>query len=222
MARRWHFRASERDVLRALLEGDVVFFEGDDGGGGGSGSDDDPGGSDGDPDESDDDGDPGGSDDKETLSLAEARKLRREARTQRQRAKEAERKLAERESADLSDNERLKNDLQARTERVNELETRTKSLTVRLAAVSVGIPPERAQAAAALVDWEDVDVDDDKEVADALKALKKNHGYLFAQSSDKDKDPPGDIDAGRRDRSKDTAADVKPGSGRLRKAYATS
>jgi len=207
--------------LRFLLDGDMLFLEsgggsgGGDGGSGGSDGDGAPGG-DGD---GDGDGAPGGDGEKETLTPEQARKLRSEAKNLRQRAKESEEKLAEREKQDLGDKERLEKDLGTANKRIEGLEPENRNLRVRLAAIDVGIHLKRTAAASALVDWNDVDVADEKEIADALKALKKEHEYLFVVENDgAGGRKPADADAGRRSKS---GTDATPGMGRLRSAYAS-
>ena len=204
----------------------LFFVDGDgDGDGDGSSGDGAPGGDgDGAPGGGDGDGDgaPGGDgdDDKETLTPEAGRKLRSENKNLRDRLKAAETKARELEDKELADSDKLKRDLGDSTKRVETLETENRSLRVRFAAIEVGIRPKAAAAAAALVDWDDVDAEDDKAVADALKSLKKEHEYLFEVDGGGDgKKATPDADGGKKSRSA-SEKDPSPGAGRLRQAYA--
>ena len=203
------------DELRFLLEGDQLFlYEGGSSGGGGGGDDDPPGGGGG----SDDDppGGGGGSDNDppETLSLEEARKLRSENRNLRQRAKDAEDKLRDREGKDLTEQQRAERERDDERKRREDAEEENFKLRGRLAAINVGIRPKAAEAATNMIDRKAIDVDDDEALERAFKALKKEHEYLFG-----DERKPGDIDAGRRGDRGDTTSAVSPGRGRLRAAF---
>lgn len=207
----------------------MVFFADGDGDGssgdGAPGGDGDgaPGGGDGDGDGAQD-GD--GDDDKETLNPEQARKLRSEAKNLRDRLKAEEAKRKELEDKDLEETEKVKRDLGESTKRLSELETQNRDLRVRFAAIEAGIRPKAAAAAAALINWDDVDATDEKAVLDALKGLKKEHEYLFAVDTDggagdgKKKPPAGGADGGSKS-SESSKSDVSPGAGRLRQAYAT-
>jgi len=222
-------RSRRLDEARSLLEGDMVFFADGDGDGAGDGSSADgapggdgggaPGGGDGDVDGAQD-GDGG---DKETLSPEQTRKLRSEAKNLRERLKEAETKRKELEDKDLEESARNKRDLDDRTKRLSETEAELRTANVRLAALEVGIRPNATKAAAALLGWDDLDASDEKAVADALKALKKEHEYLFTVDDGdggKKKPPAGGADGGSKNAA-DQSKDVSPGHGRLRQAYAT-
>jgi hypothetical protein len=216
------------DEVRSLFEGDMVFFA--DGDGDGSSGDGAPGGDDGGaPGGGDGDGDgaqDGDDDDKETLTPENARKLRSEAKNLRERLKAEEAKRKELEDKDLEEGQRNKRDLDERTKRVAELERENRDLQVRFAAIEAGIRPKAAAAAAALINWDDVDASDEKAVLDALKGLKKEHEYLFAVETDdakgdgKKKPPAGGADGGSKG-SDSSKSDVSPGAERLRQAYAT-
>jgi hypothetical protein len=218
------------DDLRALFEGDTLFFYegggsgGESGGGeGGAGEGGAPGG----------EADPnagalGGGGEEETLSKEDARKLRSEAKNLRDREKQAKdeaaklkTELEELKSKDLSDQDKLRQDLDRRAQELEqeksqraELQERERKLIVRVAAVGAGIRPEATAAAVALVDWNEIDdVTDEKKVAKALKALKDDHAYLFASTS---------VEAGARGGGGSGEGDPTPGLGRLRDAYVTS
>jgi TolA-binding protein len=217
---RWHFPCSARQALRDLLEGDLVFFDNEDGGGddGGGDADDAQGGDEGDQsreDDADDSGSGGDDDDQPNANADEeaARKARREARNLRERLKKAESRVAELEKKDETEQQRRERELEEQKTKVSSLEERSRRLSVQVAAAKVGIRPKAAEAAAALVDWQEIDQDDDEAVETALKALKKEHDYLW---------PPTDVDAGARDRSNGGGdeGEVTPGIGRLRRAYA--
>lgn len=220
-------RLRTRDELRTLLEGDAVFLFADDGGGegggDGGGSADAQGGGDGEPQGGNDDAQGGGGDEG-TLSKEEARKLRSENQNLRKRAKDAEAAKEQLERKDLDDKERLEKDVKDRDARLQTLEEQNRSLRIRVVAGEVGIPAERARAAAALVDWKDVDMEDDKAIADELKGLKKEHGYLFASEKRDESTSRGgqhDGGAGRGNNGRDATAEaVAAGPGRLRHAFA--
>jgi hypothetical protein len=183
-----------------------------DGDGNGDGDGDGAPGGDDDESQADNDGAPGG--DGETISEEAARKLRSENRKLRERAKAAEDTLSEREKAELTAQQKAEKEAEDANAKTATLEKENRELRVQLAATKVGIRPKATAAASALVDWDEVDASDTEAVEAALKALKKEHEYLFAVSAD--------IDAGaggRRDRDA-SDAEVSPGMGRLQKAYA--
>ncbi|MFL5954784.1 MAG: hypothetical protein ACJ76I_11830 [Gaiellaceae bacterium] len=235
---RLHFPApTSHDLLRDALGGDTLRFkdgagDGDDNEGDDDGDDDEEEGDD--DDESGDDAETGkkksksqagddkkkpqAGDDGETLSLEAARKLRRENKRLRDRAKAAETKATELEGKDLSDAEKAQRERDTEKERAGTLEQQNRALRVKAAAMEAGVPAKRVKAAAALIDWDDVDADDDDAIADALKGLRKEHDYLF-ETDTSGKKKPGDIDAGKRGKGKPSDADVSPGMGRLRAAY---
>lgn len=215
------------DETRSLLDGDMVFFaDGDEdgdgsSGGGAHGGDGDgaQGGGDGDGDGAQD-GD--GGDDKGTLDPEAARKLRSEAKNLRERLKEAEAQKKALEDKDLEEGQRNKRDLDESTKRVSALELENRDLKVRFAAIEAGIRPKAAAAAAALLDWNDIDATDEAAVLSALKGLKKEHEYLFAVDDDGGggkKKPAGDADGGKKSAGEESKT-VSPGRGRLTQAYA--
>lgn len=218
------------DETRPLLDGDMVFFADGDGKGDGSSGDGAQGG-DGDGAQGGGDGDGDGAqggdgdDDKETVTSEQARKLRSEAKNLRERLKTAEEAKKKLEDKDLEESDRNKRDLDERTKRNSELERENRDLKVRFAAIAAGIRPKAAAAAAALLDWDDIDVSDEKAVLDALKGLKKEHEYLFAvdaggDGKDGKKPPAGGADGGAKGAGDSITSDVAPGAGRLRHAYA--
>lgn len=224
------YRRTTRSTLSELLDGDLLFCfaDGGDGGGGdgapggdGGGDGGDGGGSGGDGapggDGDGDGGAPGGDGGTQQVSQEEARKLRSENRNLRKREKEALDRIKALEDRDATELEKSQRTAAESEARATKAEEENRKLRVQVAATTVGIHPKRVAAAQALVDWEDVDVDDASAVAAALKALKDEHEYLFTSDA-------GDIDAGARDRRdrKDDDIVVTPGEGRLSKAYADS
>lgn len=179
--------------LRSLLDDDRLFLSSGGDGAGGSGGDGDG--------EQASDGAPGGDGagdgdgaNGDALTPEQARKLRSEAKNLRSRLKDAEAKLSKLESRDLSDQQRLERERDEERTRREQLEAQTRELRAQVAATSAGIRANAARAAAALIDWEDVDADDPKALERAFKALKTDHDYLFEGSSS----TRSDADGGRR------------------------
>lgn len=117
------------------------------------------------------------------LSEEAVRKMRSEARMLRERVKAAEKALAEREKAEMSDKERLERELSDRAnelaERDNKLsyaEREIRSLRTQTIAHELGfIDPELAEP---LLDWDELDATDGKQVKAALRELLKRKPHL--------------------------------------------
>lgn len=118
-----------------------------------------------------------GGEGEETLSVEEARKLRSEAKNLRTRLKANEDELSKLKNAGLSEEEQRKAELGERDEKIGTLEKQNRALKVQVAASKVGIvDPE---AAAALLDWDQVDdPDDPKSLERALKQLVEKRPWL--------------------------------------------
>lgn len=130
---------------------------------------------------------PGGEgDEKSTLTAEDARKLRSEASALRKRLKDAESKLTERETADLSEKEKTERAKDDAETKATTLEREVRELRVQVLAPEAGIQPRAVRAAYALIDWSEVsDPDDRKQVLRALKDVAKEHPYLAGgQSAD--------------------------------------
>lgn len=128
--------------------------------------------------QADNDASQGGRDDsQENLSVEEARKLRSEAKNLRQRAKAAEAKVAELESAGLTEEEKRTKEQSTMQSQIETLTRTNRTLTAQVVAGKVGIiDPE---AAAALLDWDAVDADDPKSLERAFKDLGKDRPWLL-------------------------------------------
>jgi hypothetical protein len=134
-----------------------------------------------------------------TLSVEDARKLRSEARNLRARAKAAEDKLAEKEGAELSATQKLEREKSGLEAQVAQLETRLRDASVQAIASRVGVKADLVDTVSALIDWDEVDADDPKEIERSVKALIKERPSLSAR--------PEGVEGGRRTR-QDGADDV--------------
>jgi hypothetical protein len=124
----------------------------------------------------------------EPISLEEARKLRREAQTLRQKLKGFEDEKAAADAAKLTETERLQ---KQHTELQSKYESDTEALVERLVryeveriALKVGVRPEAVEDAAKLIDWSELEFDDDGMPQNAEKLLEKllkNKRYLAAE-----------------------------------------
>jgi len=115
---------------------------------------------------------PQAGDGQETISLAEAKKLRSEAANLRERLKAADAKAkelddlkAQLEAANLSDKEKLEKrlaKLQAEHEQAQrQLQERTIHYEVRLQAAAAGVNPKHLDKVARLIDWAALEYDDE-------------------------------------------------------------
>lgn len=112
-----------------------------------------------------------------TISLEEARKLRSENKSLRDRAKTAESRVQEFESQGKSREEKMQAELEKTGETVSKLTAANRSLQVQVLASEVGIVDPLA--AAKLVDWDTVeDVTDRDAVKAALENVAKAHPAL--------------------------------------------
>lgn len=207
------------------------FFVLDDGGAGDSGD----GGNGGDDGAGGNDGDDGGSDDDKDLNdagkraLARERAARRDAekawKAEEKRAKELEDRLSKAEGASKSEHEKeLEKARKEAADAAGKEATDKANARVVRSAIREVAATRLADPADALLhlDVEEFEVDDDgevdrKKVTKALDDLLKTKPYLAAKKEAK---KPGSADGGARDGS--TEADVSPGVGRLRHAYASS
>jgi hypothetical protein len=125
----------------------------------------------------------GGAQTTSQMSEESARKLRSENKAMRERLKNAEKALAEREKAELTDNQRLERELKERTDEIAErdkqltaAEREMRSLRTQTVAHELGfIDPELAEP---LLDWDDLDANDPKQVKAALRELLKRKPHL--------------------------------------------
>jgi hypothetical protein len=186
---------------------------GGDGGGSGGGADGGSGG-DGGTNAGADGGSDGGKPDPNEDA---ATKLQEQLAAAEKRAKDAEAKTAELEKKDLDEQQRAERERDEATKRADTALAEARELRVEAAANKVGIRPEAAKAANALLD-SSVDRDDRAALERALKGLKDKHGYLFADVEAARKGADGG--AGR-DQSRSTE-EPSPGMGRLRQAYETA
>lgn len=120
---------------------------------------------------------------KDGLSPEDARKLRSEARSLRQRLKDAETKLTERDDADLSTTQKAERDKAAAEAERDELTTDNRNLRAEIAAAKVGVRTEALADAVKLLDWDEIDDPTDrKQVEAALKQLVKDKPYLSGRA----------------------------------------
>lgn len=126
-----------------------------------------------------DDAQDGAGDASTTLSPEDARKLRSEARSLRQRLKDAEEKANQLESAQLSDVQKLDREKTALVAERDGLQTENRNLRAQIAAAQVGIRAEAVGDAVKLLDWDEIeDPSNPKQVEKALKELVKEKPYL--------------------------------------------
>lgn len=123
----------------------------------------------------------------ESISLDEARKLRSEAANLRKRLKAYEEEKAKAQEAQLSEQQKLEKrlaELQAEHETVRrQMQERGVNSEVRLQAAQMGIVDP--SAAAKLLDWSEIEYDDDgapTNIPDLLKKLLKVSPYLAGKS----------------------------------------
>lgn len=121
-------------------------------------------------------------DDRDSLSPEAARKLRSESRTLRQRLKDAEKELEERRSKDETETQRLNRELEGERASREQAETRARNLSVQVVAARLGVKPEATDIVAGLVDWDEVDADDDDAVEKAVKAIVRKRPFLSDRS----------------------------------------
>lgn len=165
---------------------------------GGSGED-DGGGDDGDGDEGEKDKDANDSDDDkngkdkggkekpkdEFVSRAEFERLRTHLSQSDKKKAAAEAELAQLKSKDLPEAEKLKADLEEATQKANAASERFNGMArtnaFLIASSKAGISWQDPKVAFKVGDFDDLVIDDDGDVigmADAVKKLAKEHGYL--------------------------------------------
>jgi multidrug efflux pump subunit AcrA (membrane-fusion protein) len=121
--------------------------------------------------------------DSTSLSPEALRKIRSEHRSLRQRNKELEASLAEREKADLTEKQKVERDLTTATAARDQLEAENRTLRAQALAAKVGIRQDAVDLAVAALDWSEItDPTDAKEVERALKELVKARPFLSARS----------------------------------------
>lgn len=130
---------------------------------------------------------PQAGDDEQPISLAEAKKLRSEARSLRERLKAAEGKATELdklkadiETANLSEKDKLQkqyNDLKTQHDEYTAATLeRTINYEVRLQAAELGVNPKHLNKVARFVAWEDIETDEEgnpTNIKDVVEALIK-------------------------------------------------
>jgi hypothetical protein len=163
-------------------------------------------------------GDGGSTDSEPDAAAAESKQLQEQLAAAEKRAKEAEARAKELEKKDLDAQQKAEQERDEEKQRAAELATANRALRVQVAAANIGIRPEAAIAAEALIDWNSVDADNDVAVERALKGLKEKHGYLFKDVEAARRGADGG--AGRGDSRPED--EPSPGMGRLRQAYDTA
>jgi hypothetical protein len=109
-------------------------------------------------------------------SADELKRTRAEAKNYRLKLRELEKKLEERETGDMSELQRAQKSAEDAQTRVSTLETENRGLRVQVAASKAGIvDPE---AAAVLLDWDDIAAGDAKALDKALRELVKERPWL--------------------------------------------
>lgn len=131
----------------------------------------------------------------QSISLAEAKKLRAEANSLRQRLRLAEQKASSLENAGKSEDEQRAAKLQAAEERASALEQQLRAVNARqVVQTAAGKANALDPAAIARMALDDLDFDDDGEptnVREVLAQLRQDHPRLFQAA-------PGDAEGGRR------------------------
>ncbi len=127
----------------------------------------------------------------ETLSLSEARELRRELQTLRKRAKEAEEKVQNAESANLSELERAKRKVAALEQEIAKRDEREREHTVQDAAMSAAVKLgyRNPEVAFRLLDRDAIEFNDTgrpKNVERLLKDLAEKEPYLVKPATGPD------------------------------------
>jgi hypothetical protein len=118
---------------------------------------------------------PGGADE-ETLSVAAARKLRSEHQSLRERLKQTEQKLSEREKAELTEKEKLERDASEKNERLTAAESENRFLRAQVAAYQAGVREKFLEHIPKLLDWDTItDPSDPKQVGRAVKEFLKDN-----------------------------------------------
>lgn len=122
---------------------------------------------------------------------ATIRAQRERENTLEQQLKDERAKVAEFERAKLTDAERKDADLKAAQKRADDLAKQNAELkrdgAFRTAATTAGLKPEAMPAALALVDLQVDDTGQPTNLADAIRQLQTDHGYLFGAAT---KQPP--------------------------------
>lgn len=120
-----------------------------------------------------------GDENDDQVTAEQARKLRSEHKSLRQRLKQAEKERDDLKRASMSDQDRREAEVADLRGRAGTLETEARTLRAQLAATRVGIPADLADVAAAAVDWDAIDDPSDaKQVERALRAVVKDRPSL--------------------------------------------
>lgn len=133
----------------------------------------------------------GADDANQSLSPEDARKLRSENRSMRQRLKDAEQKLADLETKDLTEKQRVERDLTAARAELEQSRAAARNAEVKLAAAKLGVRTDAVDLVVSAIDWSSVDdAADSKQVERAIRDLVKDRPYLSAR--------PEGLDGGKR------------------------
>jgi hypothetical protein len=117
-----------------------------------------------------------------SLSPEDARKLRSENRSMRQRLKDAEQKLSDLETKDLTEKQRVERDLAAARAELEQADARARNAEVKLAAAKLGVRADAVDLVVSAIDWASVDdPSDSKQVERAIRDLVKDRPYLSAR-----------------------------------------
>lgn len=123
--------------------------------------------------------DGGGDGSSQSIAPEDARKLRSENRSLRQRLKDVENKLGAREAADLTEQQKLERDLSAERAAREQAETTARALRVQVSATKLGVRADAVDLVAGLVDWEAIDDPGDaKQIDRAVRELIKERPFL--------------------------------------------
>jgi len=118
---------------------------------------------------------PGGDAD-DTLTVAAARKLRSEHQNLRERLKQTEQKLSEREKQELTEKERLTNDTNEAKEKLTAAESDNRFLRAQVAAYELGVREKFLSHIPKLLDWASIDdPSDPKQVTKAVREFLKDN-----------------------------------------------
>jgi TolA-binding protein len=114
--------------------------------------------------------------DDETLTVQAARKLRSEHQNLRERLKQAEQKLSEREKAELTEKQQLERDAQDSKERLTSAESENRFLRAQVAAYQLGVREKFLEHIPKLLDWNEIDDPaDTKQVTKAIREFLKEN-----------------------------------------------
>ena len=125
-------------------------------------------------------------------SPGELARARAEAAKYRKELREIQAKLKERDDADLSTTQKLEREKTALEAEKSQLEARLRDANVQAIAAKVGVKADLADTVSSLIDWDEVDADDQKAIEKAVKELVKERPSLSAR--------PAGLEGGRRTR----------------------